>query len=537
VIETTDSRTRLRMLGQLDLGAWVEAALGHTNMWSIQKNIATAASTRRARVAVSSCNASGKTWLAARLVLAFYDAFTPGTPCQQCDPDGSLGGCRGAKILTTSSQFEHLRDNLWGEMRIALAELGDRGIQLAGKMSLGQNLRMESSAGNHFIVGRSPNKAEGFQGFHAAHKLILGDEATSLDDQMQQGITGLLATGDSRLVLIFNPTTDDTYACREYKAPRTTSIKITAYDTPHFTGEFVPPGSNLTTPEWLEELQEKGMGPGTYEWTTRVLADFWTQGDDVLIPGDLYDTAAATEYQEGGTRALGVDLAPYGSDENTIAYRDSNALVRLSAYPAMRTDLFFESAVADAVRAFDPHYLIWDADGVGAGAYGYAEAIMEEHNRNGGNLVLLPFRGGVSVTTKFANARAAWWWSLRRRFQMGTIAFTLPPDDKLRAQVTDIRYTITDSGDIKVEPKKEMKKRGTESPDRGDAVMYAFSMVEELPIPTRVVHTPVADQFSLKDRSEKAMWEKDLAALKGKGHTRQTPWDRLAPSAQAWDDW
>lgn len=526
-----DARDRLRQLGQLDLGAWVEAATG-SELWSVQRRIGVATSKRRARVAVPSCNASGKTFLAARLALAFYDSYTPGTPCLACDPTGTKGGCRGSKILTTSSKAEHLRDALWAEMRMAHQQLADNGIILPGVMAKGQNLRLEEN-GSHFIVGYSPNHAEGFQGFHAPHKLILGDEATSLDVQMQQGITGLLATGDSRLLLIFNPTTDDTYAALECRSPRTEIIKITAYDTPHFTDEPVPEGSNLTQPEWLEELADKGMGPGTYEWTTRVLADFWTMGDDVLIPADSYDRAAMTTVIEG-TRALGVDMASYGSDENVIAYRDGNSLVRLDAFPSMRMDLFWEGPVAEAVRRSDPHYLIYDADGVGAGVIGYADAVVARHNANGGNLVLLPFRGGVKVSTKFLNARSAWLWALRRRFESGTIALPLPPDQKLRDQVTDIRYSITDSGDIKVETKDHMKRRGVTSPDRLDGLYYAFSMVEELPIPSKVIETPVTDAYGVADRSAEAMLKRDRERMRRK-HNSHTPWAKPPPGG-AWDD-
>jgi hypothetical protein len=526
-------RDRLRQLGQLDLSAWVEAATGN-ELWSIQRKIGAAASKHRARVAVPSCNASGKTFLAARLALAFYDSYTPGAPCASCDPTGTKGGCRGSKILTTSSKFEHLRDALWAEMRSAYMQLRDSGLVIPGFMGAGQNLRLEDNP-NHFIVGHSANKAEGFQGFHAAHKLILGDEATSLDTEMQQAITGLLATADSRLLLIFNPTTDDTYAALETRSPRTEVIKIRAWDTPHFTDEHVPEGSNLTTPEWLDELKDKGMGPGTYEWTTRVEADFWTLGDDVLIPSDIFDRAYAGTVVEG-TRALGIDLAPYGSDENIIVVRDGNAAVDLSAFPAQRQDLFWEGPVADAVRRVDPHYLIWDADGVGSGVYGYAETIAKRHNASGGNITLLPFRGGIKVDTKFNNARSAWWWNLRRRFENGTIALAIPEDQKLRAQVTDIRYSITETGDIKIETKKHMKDRGRESPDRGDALMYAFSMVEELPIPAKITETPLADITGIKDRSTAAMWEKDMKSLREGSHRRATPWDRLRRGQGAWDD-
>ena len=62
-------RDQLRVAGQQNLGTWIEAATGN-EIWSIQHEVATALSVPRAKVAVPSCNASGKTFLAARLAPA-----------------------------------------------------------------------------------------------------------------------------------------------------------------------------------------------------------------------------------------------------------------------------------------------------------------------------------------------------------------------------------------------------------------------------------------------------------------------------------
>ena len=99
---TTNARDRVRRLGQLDLGAWIETATD-SQLWSIQRKICTAISKPNARVTVPSSFASGKTAVAGRIALAFYDAFTPGTPCNYCG-----GPCAGAKVITISSKYEHL---------------------------------------------------------------------------------------------------------------------------------------------------------------------------------------------------------------------------------------------------------------------------------------------------------------------------------------------------------------------------------------------------------------------------------------------
>lgn len=493
---TASARERLRVLGQGDLGAWIEASGGGA-LWSRQKLIARKLSVYRARVAVPSCNASGKTFLAGRLALAFYDAYTPGAPCEVCDPDGTGTGCLGSKIITTSSKFEHLKDNLWGELRMAYPEINRR-IGMDGTLAP-RDLWIRHQP-EHFIIGQSTETAEGFQGYHAAHKLIIGDEATAVSEEVSQGITSLLASGDSRLLLIFNPTTDDTYAAKQTRSSGTETIKISAWDTPHFTKEPVPKSSNLITPLFLQELEEQGMGPGTYEWTTRVEANFWGMSDDTLIPKEHYNKSLLVPAYQG-VRQLGVDIAPYGTSENTIAIRDGNTIIEVRSMPAMRPDLFFQGPVTEAVREIDPDYVVYDADGVGAGAIGYAEALPLRDES-----VLIPFRGALGAGTAYNNTRSAWWWALRQKFEHGNVHLMVD-DPKTREQITGIRYSIV-SGKIRVETKAEMKKRGVSSPDRGDAIMYAYAMSEDLTIPAHFTNTPVQDQFGVVDHSVEAMWDR-----------------------------
>lgn len=484
------------MLGQSNLADWVEVASGR-ELWSVQRKIATELSSFRARVAVPSCNASGKTHLAGRLALAFYDSFQPGTPCVICK-----GPCRGAKIITTSSKYEHLKDNLWGEIRTAWGDVKGR-VGIDGQLP--PKDLFVSHAPNHFIIGQTADNAEGFQGYHAAHKLIIGDEATSVTEEVSQGITSLLASGDTRLLLIFNPTTADTYAARMSRSPGVETIKITAFDTPHFTGEHIPEGSNLITPRFLEELEAAGMGPGTYEWETRVLANFWDLGADSLI-ADSWFERATTAQQIYGSRQLGVDIAPYGDSENIIAWRDGLTVVRVEAFPAMRVDHFFAGPVTKAILDFDPDYVVYDADGVGAGAVGYAEKAAKQMRSES---QMIGFRGALGSLDAYSNTRSAWWWNLRRRFEVDGWISTNPVagDSKLRGQLTDIRYTIV-NGKIRVETKGEMRKRGVSSPDRGDGVMYSFAMSEDLPIPHAKVQHSVDEVFGVSDRRENAMWDR-----------------------------
>lgn len=499
---TKDASERVRLLGQMDLAAAAEVMTGES-FWSVQKRIGAALSVPRAKVAVPSCNASGKTWQAARYALAFYNSFTPGTPCVQCDPTGRRGGCRGSKVITTSSKESHLRDNLWGEIRNAESLIRARGIDLPGRLYDG-DLRLFDSA-NHFIIGQSAASAEGMQGYHAAHKLIIGDEATSVDDEVQLAITRLLASSDSRILLIYNPTTPATYASTMNRSPSFTSIRIAAWDTPAFTGEPMPDGSNLITAAFLDDLRAQGMGEGTFEWQTSIEALDWDTGDDVLIPLHWYERQTREAGERGkGTRQLGVDIAAYGSDENVIAMRDGNQILEIRTFPSMATVDFVRGPVTEAAMDFQPDCVVYDGDGVGAGAAGYFDD-LKQHLRPGAQV--LPFRGGKgSQSPRFFNQRSQWYWSLRQLFESGDAVVAIN-DPKLAEQLTDIHYSVP-LGKIKIETKPEMKKRSKRSPDRADALMYSFAYSEFLRAADVVVRnkSSLADRLGLPDQSEAAMW-------------------------------
>jgi len=494
-MRTTSERDRLRMLGQADLGAHIEIASGK-RLWTIQRKIAAAISVPRAQVTVPSCNASGKTHLAARLALSFFDTFKPGTPCAICK-----GPCGGSKIITISSKYDHLALNLWGGIRTAYPEYVER-VGFDGRLLPG-DLKLEGGP-NWFIIGQSVEKPEGLQGHHAAHKLIIGDEATAIGEDSSLAITRLLSSGDSRLLLIFNPTTSDTFAYHKSIAPGVENIRIRAYDTPAWTGEDMPEGANLITPRFLQELEIQGMGPGTFEWETSVEGRFWEAADDALIMLPWVKAAHEVQGYEG-VRALGVDLATYGTNENVITYRDGNEIVWQRIYPSMRMDNFFQGPVLQSVAEVEPHYVIYDADGVGAGVVGEADHIRRAMVRWGGQV--MPFRGGLGVgEARFRNVRSMWWWALRRRLEAGELSLRFT-DPKLETQLTAIRYSLTNTGEIKVERKEEMKKRNMDSPDRADSLMYACAMCEDLPATALPGPAPtLASRQGVQDMSEKAMW-------------------------------
>lgn len=77
----------------------------------------------------------------------------------------------------------------------------------------------------------------------------------------------------------------------------------------------------------------------------------------------------------------------------------------------------------------------------------------------------------------FVNRRSEWYRNLRKRFEDGEIDID-PLDKALAQQLVKIKWSMTSKGQIAVETKKEIRACGLPSPDRADAVAYAFAHVD-----------------------------------------------------------
>ena len=67
---------------------------------------------------------------------------------------------------------------------------------------------------------------------------------------------------------------------------------------------------------------------------------------------------------------------------------------------------------------------------------------------------------------------------MRERFESGDI--DIEDDEELISQLSNIKYKINSRGQIQIESKDDMKKRGLPSPDRADALMLAFAKQKEV---------------------------------------------------------
>ena len=174
--------------------------------------------------------------------------------------------------------------------------------------------------------------------------------------------------------------------------------------------------------------------------------------------------------------AIGVDVAQGGSAETVLAPRHDYWFAPLIAMPGVETPNPSDTAALVVRHRRDMAAVVVDCDG------GWGGGVVEFLSHN--NIAALRYKGssgGVGRTRDrthgFANKRAEAWWKLREALdpeQIGGSPLAFPDDPAIRADLAAPRYSTTPRG-ILVEPKVDIIKRIGRSPDKGDAIVMAWS--------------------------------------------------------------
>ena len=420
------------------------------------------------KTAVRSCHGAGKSWSAARVGISYLCAFP------------------GSIVVTTAPTGRQVKMILWQEWR--------RAVKASKRPIGGELLKVEHRmADGWYAFGFATDIPENFQGIHARHILVIADEAAGIAPNVAEAIDSLLTSENARLLAIGNPTDPNGWFAGLFKDPGVTKIHIAAFDTPNFTvfgitEEDIAEGTweqkitgplpypELVTPAWVAERYRK-WGPTSPMYIARVRGDFPEAGDNTLIPLSWVEAAMERWYEmpEGEPREMGVDVARFGGDESAIAYRAGRKVVKLEAW--RKQDTMETAGRARAGRAeFGACMIKVDAIGYGAGV---VDRLQEQREP----VVGIEVSRAPIDEERFADLTSELWWNLREMLNPDPLAnpnpIALPPDDELLGQLTSRRYSYTSRGQVKVESKDEMKRRGLPSPDRADAVVLAFAPVQD----------------------------------------------------------
>ena len=428
---------------------WSRQKLG-LELWSKQRDIAQSVKDHT-RTAVRSCHDAGKSFIASVIAAWWIDTHPPGE----------------AIVVSTAPTYKQVHNILWEEIRKRHKQGG-----LAGRVLQSDEWKLDDGT----LVGYGSKPADtdehGFQGIHRRYVLVILDEACGIPDQLWTAVEAITTNADCRTLAIGNPDDPATEFGTVCKPGSGWSvIGISAFDTPNFTREMVSENLRplLLDPSWVEDKQKR-WGETSPRYTSKVLGQFPEVGDDTLIAPRLIEEAQQRSLQALGEKRLTVDVARYGSDETVVLKLVGPVARVIASYSKQATTETTGRVIAHA-REVGEDLVDIRVDGVGVGG-----GVVDQLAEQGWPVIDMQAGAAAMDPARFLNARAEWFWSLRERFQDGDIDLD-PDDDDMAAQLGTIRYKYTSRGQVQIESKDDMKRRGLPSPDRADTLAYGFAHV------------------------------------------------------------
>lgn len=439
---------------------WVESCLGGPKPWTRQREIIDSVAQNSETNVVSGVGV-GKDWAVARAVLWWL--FT-----------------REGIVLTTAPKDDQVKLILWGEVREAYAHAR---APLGGDLLPSDpHLRIGPK---HYAKGVVAGEVNRLQGFHAENVLVVLDEAAGLHPWVYAGLEGCAVGENDRILRFGNPTCgpDHPFAkeCARPDVPgKRKTIRIRSDENPNVVGGYdVIPG--LTSRRAFEAARER-YGVDHVLFTSRYLAQFPGAASNAFIGFHHLQAArdrlalvppGARPWEAFDVR-IGCDVAAEGDDDTIIWGVQGTHVPRPPRVFHGLDNVQVARECALAAKEWNAVSLAIDGGGLGHGPVAMLRRMREEFGLSEDVSVIdVQFGAAPSgpLENDVANVRTELYWRLRD-WLWTTAAFDA--DEKLAEEL--IASTWAWSGKrIRLEPKKDLKKRLGRSPDRADGLALAVA--------------------------------------------------------------
>lgn len=420
-------------------------------LWAKEKELVFSVKDHQ-KTTVRSNNSSGKTYTIARIALWFLYAYPQ------------------SMVINTAPTFRQVENQYWREFRKAYKSAK---TNLGGKLLKTQFNIAEDWYAIGFSTSNGEDGMEKFQGWHSKNVLIIVDEASGVHPMIFQAIQGAMASGGTvRLVYIGNPTKNTGDFADSFKDSTFNKIHISAYDIPNVKeGRVIIQG--LATREWVEDMIRK-YGDDSDVVRVRVRGEFPKKEADTVIGIDLVENAIGAERElYGEDEYIGLDPARYGSDTADFVYRKGNYAKVLETIQS--SDLMELAGKAKQwMRIYPKANLHIDIIGLGSGVFDR----LREQEDIADRVFGVNSAVAATNTDEYKNLRAEGWDDTRLWLRDAVLDDDIEQKEKWY-QLTGPKYKIISTGQMQIESKEDMKKRGIDSPGVGDALVLTLQRPTE----------------------------------------------------------
>ncbi len=314
--------------------------------------------------------------------------------------------------------------------------------------------------------------SEAFAGQHAADStsFYIFDEASAVPDKIHEVAEGGLTDGEPMFFLFGNATrSKGTFHRVTFGSERKRWI-VRSIDSRK---------CRFSNKELIEQWRED-RGEDSDFFRVRVLGLPPRADDAQFIDMDRINAAQKREVHVLGDQPLiaGVDLAWGGDDENVVRFRCGNDArsIKPVRIPGEKTRdasvmvVKLAEMLDGTYNGRKIHTMFIDSAGI-SGAVG---ARLRELGH--ANVIEVNF-GADSPDLHYGNMRAYMWGKMKEWLLVGAI----DADSRLEADLAGPGYFLDGKIRVRLESKDDMKKRGLDSPDDGDALALTFARTVAAP--------------------------------------------------------
>jgi len=327
----------------------------------------------------------------------------------------------------------------------------------------------------------SKQNSEAFAGLHNQGKriLVIFDEASAIDDVIWEVVEGALTDSDTEIVwcAFGNPTRNGGRFFDCFHKHRA------FWNTQQIDSRTVKVSNKKQLAKWIAQY-----GIDSDVIRVRVLGQFPLQGDLQLI--SIEDVNAARERGKVISREsyqslpviFGVDPAWTGTDLLVVYMRQGNYSKILLVMPKNDDDGYVAGKLAALSDEYGMTHGFID-QGYGTGIYSFFKNMGR-----GDQWTLIPFNS-TPTDDYYQNKRAEMWSDMKKWVKEGG---AIEDKDEIYNDLIAPSAFINTRGKFQLESKDDMKERGVQSPNFGDALSLTFAL------PVR------ASQFDVYKQARKA---------------------------------
>lgn len=314
------------------------------------------------------------------------------------------------------------------------------------------------------VVAWSERNTEAFAGLHNQGRriILIMDEASAIPDAIWEVSQGALTDNDTEIMwFAFGNPTRTTGAFREcFGRFRNRWV------TRQIDSRTVAITNKSQLQQWVDDYGEESDFV-----KVRVRGVFPSASNTQFIPGDLVQKAMKTEPTATlyDPLVIGVDVARFGDDVSVVWFRRGRDASSIAPKRFRKIDTMeLASRVAALIDEHSPDAVFVDEGGVGGG-------VVDRLRQLGHDVIGVNFGAAADSDPegeRFANKRAEMYGRGRQWLRTGG---SIPNDFDLRADLEGVEYGYNLKGEILLESKESMKRRGLASPDNSDALFLTFS--------------------------------------------------------------